>query len=79
MPQQPTALQFQIRGMDCAEEVAILKLEGEAAGESSRFVGQNESLGKVQEFAGSITGEVEGTPYAGDFKEEAGHHDEKAK
>jgi len=60
-------------------ELAAQPLEGEAAGESSRFVGQHESLGKVQEFAGSITGEVEGTPYAGDFKEEAGHHDVKVK
>lgn len=48
-------------------------LEGEAAGESSRFVGQHELLGKVQEFAGSVTAEVEGTPYTGDFKEEPGH------
>ncbi|MDP1797670.1 MAG: hypothetical protein Q8K78_09325 [Planctomycetaceae bacterium] len=44
--------------------------EGEADGKASRFVGKHESLGKVQEFAGSISGEVEGTPYVGDFKEE---------
>lgn len=49
-------------------------LEGETEGMSSRFVGTHESLGKVQEFAGTITGEVEGTPYAGDFKEVAGAH-----
>jgi hypothetical protein len=60
-------------------ELVAQPLEGEADGMSSRFVGQHESLGKVQEFAGSITGEVDGTPYAGDFKEEAGHHDEKGK
>ena len=48
-------------------------LDGEADGASSRFVGQHESLGKVQEFAGSVTAEVDGTPYAGDFKEEPGH------
>jgi hypothetical protein len=52
-------------------------LEGEADGASSRFVGQHESLGKVQEFAGSVTAEIEGTPYAGDFKESAEHHDHK--
>lgn len=50
-------------------ELEAKPLEGEADGKSSRFVGQHESLGKVQEFAGTISGEVEGTPYTGDFKE----------
>ena len=49
-------------------------LPGEAEGTSSRFVGQHESLGIVREFEGTISGEVEGTPYAGDFKEVAGGH-----
>ena len=51
-------------------ELAAAPLEGEAEGTASRFVGKHESLGKVQEFAGTISGEVEGTPYVGDFKEE---------
>ena len=51
-------------------ELAAAPLEGEAEGTASRFVGKHESLGKVQEFAGSISGEVDGTPYVGDFKEE---------
>ena len=50
-------------------ELAAKPLDGEADGKSSRFVGQHENLGKVQEFAGTISGEVEGTPYTGDFKE----------
>ena len=45
-------------------------LEGETAG-ASRFVGTHENLGIVQEFAGTISGEVDGTPYAGEFAEEA--------
>ena len=49
-------------------------LDGESGGAASRFVGQHDSLGKVQEFAGSVTTEVDGTPYAGDFKEEAHAH-----
>lgn len=49
-------------------------LEGEAEGTSSRFVGKHEKLGVVQEFAGTISGEADGTPYAGDFKEEAHEH-----
>ena len=55
-------------------ELVAQPLDGEAEGTSSRFVGTHESLGKVQEFAGSVTAEVDGTPYAGDFKEEAEHH-----
>lgn len=51
-------------------ELTAQPLEGEAEGSSSRFVGKDEKLGVVQEFAGTISGEVEGTPYAGDFKEE---------
>ena len=56
-------------------ELTASPLDGEAEGTASRFVGKHESLGKVQEFAGSISGEVDGTPYVGDFKEEphAGH------
>ena len=51
-------------------ELAAAPLEGEAEGTTSRFIGKHESLGKVQEFAGTISGEIEGTPYAGDFKED---------
>jgi hypothetical protein len=57
-------------------DLAAKPLEGEAEGTSSRFVGTHDSLGVVREFAGAITGEIEGTPYTGDFKEEphdAGH------
>ena len=51
-------------------ELTAMPLDGEAEGTASRFVGKNEKLGVVQEFEGTISGEVEGTPYAGDFKEE---------
>ena len=43
-------------------ELMPVPLEGEAEGISSRFVGKNEKLGVVQEFAGTISGEAEGTP-----------------
>ncbi len=46
-------------------------LEGETAEMSSRFSGTHENLGKVQEFAGTISAEVDGTPYAAEFAEEA--------
>ena len=58
-------------------ELVAQPLDGETDGVSSRFVGKHDSLGKVQEFAGSITGEIEGTPYAGDFKETAEGHGHK--
>ena len=59
-------------------ELTAAPLDGEAEGTASRFVGKHESLGKVQAFAGTISGEVDGTPYAGDFKEEAhGEHEKK--
>lgn len=44
--------------------------EADPAGKSSRFVGKHENLGKEQEFEGTLSGVVDGTPYAGDFKEE---------
>ena len=59
-------------------ELTAMPLDGEAEGTASRFVGKHENLGKVQELAGSISGEVEGTPYVGDFKEEK-HGDNHAK
>lgn len=50
--------------------------EGDPEGKSSRFVGTHEKLGVVQEYAGTMTGVVDGTPYSGDFKEEAhGDHE----
>lgn len=44
--------------------------EGDAAGKSSRFVGKHDKIGMVQEFEGTVTGEDDGTPYTGKFKEE---------
>jgi hypothetical protein len=46
-----------------------MPLEGETTG-ASRFVGKHEGLGKVQEYQGTISGEIDGTPFSGDFKEE---------
>lgn len=59
-------------------ELMASPLEGEAENTASRYVGLHENLGIVREFAGSISGEVDATPYAGDFKEEPhGAHDQK--
>ena len=40
-------------------------------GKASRFIGTNEKLSVVQEYSGTITGVVEGTPYSGNFQNEA--------
>ncbi len=55
-------------------ELMPIPLDGEADGLSSRFVGKHEKLGIVQEYAGTMSAEIEGTPYTGDFKEEAHDH-----
>jgi hypothetical protein len=59
-------------------ELAARPLAGETEGTSSCYGGTHESLGIVREFAGTISGEVDGTPFAGEFAEEPhGDHDHK--
>ncbi len=60
-----------ITGPDFQVELAASPLEGEADGMCSRFVGTHDNLGIVQEFQGTISAEVDGTPYVAEFKEEA--------
>ena len=57
-------------------ELAARPLAGEGDGTSSCYGGTHENLGIVREFAGTISGEVDGTPFAGEFAEEPhGDHD----
>ena len=49
--------------------------DSDPAGKASRFVGKHEKLGVVQEYAGTMTGVIDGTPYSGDFAEEAHDHE----
>jgi hypothetical protein len=67
----PTA-EIQLTITDPAMQVALKAAaqEGDPEGSASRFVGNHESLGVVQEYAGTISGVVDDTPYSGDFKEE---------
>lgn len=55
-------------------DLAAMPLDGESGGKSSRFVAKHDTLGIVRDFAGAIIGEIEGTPYYGEFKE--GAHEE---
>lgn len=52
--------------------------KGDPEGAASRFVGVHDNFAKEQEFAGTLSGVVDGKPYAGDFKEEE-HKDHKEK
>lgn len=58
-------------------ELKAQPLDGETDGKSSRYVGEHENLGGEQKFAGTISGEIAGTPYAGDFDEKPHGHDHK--
>jgi hypothetical protein len=49
---------------------------GDPAGQASKFVGKHDAIGEKKEFAGTISGEVAGKKFSGDFKEEA-HTDHK--
>jgi hypothetical protein len=55
-------------------ELAAWPMDGEADGMASRYRGSHENLGIVREFAGTISGAVGDTPYAGDFSEDAHEH-----
>lgn len=48
--------------------------DGDPEGKASRFIGDHEGLGEVREYEGSMSGVVAGTPYSGNFKEEAHDH-----
>jgi len=43
--------------------------EGDPKGTSSRFVGKHEKLGVEQEFAGELSGDVDGKTLSGEFEE----------
>ncbi len=78
VPIKASTILLSIKSPKFQIELAAAPLDGEAEGTASRFVGKHESLGKEQEFSGSIGGEVDGTPYVGDFKEGAhGDHSHK--
>lgn len=76
-PIKAERLQLVIHDPETEIELVAQPQEGEPAGSSSRFVGTHETIGIVKPFAGTITGEVDGTPYVGEFKEEEHGADHK--
>ena len=76
MPIAAEAIQLTIKDSMMQVELMAAAQEGDSEGSASRFVGNHESLAVVKEYAGTITGVIDGTPYSGDFKEEShGAHD----
>ena len=51
-------------------ELHAVPMPQDGTGKSSRYVGRHEMLGVVQEFSGTIIGEIDGTPYTGEFAEQ---------
>lgn len=76
-PIKAQTLQLTINDPMTDLELVAKPLEGEAEGTSSRFVGTHDTIGIMKEFAGTISGQTEGTPYTGDFKEEPHGADHK--
>src|SRR5688572_3193409 len=44
--------------------------ESDPSGKSSRFVAKHDDFGIEREFEGTLSGVIDGKPYAGDFKEQ---------
>ena len=70
-PIKATTVLLSITSPEFQVELTAMPLEGEANGLCSRFVGTDDSLGIVQEFQGTISGDIDGTPYVGEFSEAA--------
>lgn len=70
VPIQASEIQLSIKDPAMQVTLAAAPQDGDPEGSSSRFVGNHEGLGTVQEYEGTISGVVDDTPYAGDFKEE---------
>ncbi|HEY8506653.1 MAG TPA: hypothetical protein VIL46_18870, partial [Gemmataceae bacterium] len=51
--------------------------ESDPPGMSSRFTGTHEALAKKHEFKGTVSGVVNGKPFAGDFAADEDHHGHK--
>jgi hypothetical protein len=68
-PINAETIQLTINDPKTEMELVAKPLEGEAEGTSSRFIGTHDTIGMVKEFAGTISGMLDGDPYVGDFKE----------
>lgn len=70
VPIAATKLQLSIEQPQFQVDLIADPQEGDPMGKSSRFVATHDNFGKEQQFEGTLSGEVDGKPYLGDFKEE---------
>jgi hypothetical protein len=70
-PIDATSIELSIKDPEMQVTLQASSQESDPQGKSSRFIGTHEKLGVVQEYAGTMTGVVDGTPYSGDFQEDA--------
>lgn len=70
-PIDAQSIELSIKDPEMQVTLQATPQESDPKGKSSRFIGTHEKLGVVQEYSGTLTGVVDGTPYSGEFKEEA--------
>jgi hypothetical protein len=58
-------------------ELKASPIDSDPKGKASQFVATHEAFGVEQEFEGTVSGVIDGKPYAGDFKEKADAHGHK--
>ena len=69
MPIATDEIQLAIKSPAFQVTMKAMPQENDPEGAASRFVGNHEGLGTAQEYEGTITGVVDGTPYSGNFSE----------
>jgi len=74
VPLTSDKLVLSIRTPAFTVDMKPMPLDGEAKGSSSRFTATHNNFGKEQEFEGTVSADVDGKPYSGDFKEKAEDH-----
>lgn len=73
-PIDAESIELSIVDPEMVVTLAAAPQDDDPEGKASRFIGTHEKLGVVQEYEGTMTGVIDGTPYSGDFKEEAHDH-----
>lgn len=58
-------------------ELKASPIDSDPKGQASRFVATHDAFGIEQEFEGTVSGVIDGKPYAGDFKEKPDAHGHK--
>ena len=75
-PISATKLLLSIKSPSFQADLIAAPQAGDPKGKSSRFVATHDNFAKEQEFEGTISVEIDGKPYLGDFKE-AEHKEDK--